>query len=367
MQQIPCAQKPELQSASAEQPAPIGFLPQLPFRQLFPLVQSALPVQLVLHAAPDPHTYGTHDWAGVAWQVPLPSQRPANVNDEPLHPALEQMTLVTYFSQAPAPSQLPSVPHVAAPVSVQSCRGSVPTSAGMQVPTWPTAAQVWQIPEQSIAQQKPSAQKPDRQSDAVVQAWPVGSVPVAPPRSTAASALPPDPPVLVARMSLLPPSAGGLPRRAAAPGEARAGAERGDREHRPRSGPPSSRHHTCLGGGVRPGRIRVSGAAAARPGSLDLGRRLRARHDPRDVGIFADVARRPVGLSALALITALGLLFLLVLACQFFLALLEGVRPRSHGGPNCAPGQRISHLQTVERTPIVEPRRPRLVTSDRAR
>jgi hypothetical protein len=54
MQQVPCAQNPELQSAAAEQEAPIGFLPQLPFTQLFPLAQSASLVQLVLHAALDP-------------------------------------------------------------------------------------------------------------------------------------------------------------------------------------------------------------------------------------------------------------------------------------------------------------------------
>jgi hypothetical protein len=88
VQQVPCAQAPELQSASAEQPAPIGFLPQLPFVQAFPVVQSALVVQLCLHCPLAPQTYGAHDRAGVLTQVPLPSHRPANVSDEPLHPAL---------------------------------------------------------------------------------------------------------------------------------------------------------------------------------------------------------------------------------------------------------------------------------------
>lgn len=88
MQQVPCAQKPELQSLSAEQPPPIGFLPQLPAVQVFPVVQSALVAQLCLHCPAVPQRYGAHDWAGVPTQVPLPSQRPAKVSDDPLHPAL---------------------------------------------------------------------------------------------------------------------------------------------------------------------------------------------------------------------------------------------------------------------------------------
>jgi hypothetical protein len=88
MQQVPCAQTPELHSPSVEHPAPIGFLPQLPFMQVFPAVQSALVVQLCLHCPFAPHTNGAHEMAGVLAQVPLPSQRPAKVSDEPVHPAL---------------------------------------------------------------------------------------------------------------------------------------------------------------------------------------------------------------------------------------------------------------------------------------
>jgi hypothetical protein len=49
MQQVACAQIPELQSAFAPQLAPIGFLPQLPFRQVAPDAQSVSAVQVVLH------------------------------------------------------------------------------------------------------------------------------------------------------------------------------------------------------------------------------------------------------------------------------------------------------------------------------
>jgi hypothetical protein len=105
----------------------------------------------------------------VVRQVPRPSQRPANVSDELVHPACWQATPATYFSHAPAPSQNPSVSQVAAPRSGQSLRGSVPTSAGIQLPMWPAAAQVWHAAEQSVAQQNPSAQNADRQSPAELQ------------------------------------------------------------------------------------------------------------------------------------------------------------------------------------------------------
>lgn len=48
-QQTPSAQNPELQSVFAAQLAPMGFLPQLPFLQVLPAVQSASVAQVVLH------------------------------------------------------------------------------------------------------------------------------------------------------------------------------------------------------------------------------------------------------------------------------------------------------------------------------
>lgn len=92
-QQAPCAQMPELQSASAPQLAPIGFLPQLPLLQVFGAMQSASAVQVVLHWPVVPHTYGAQDWPCIAGQAaPLPSQRPAKVNVDPVHPAFWQTT-----------------------------------------------------------------------------------------------------------------------------------------------------------------------------------------------------------------------------------------------------------------------------------
>jgi len=104
-QQTPWAQMPELQSSAAPQLAPGGSLPQLPDVQNVPGAQSVLAAQVVLHCPVDPHMNGAHDWLAGAAQVPLPSQRPANVSIEPVQPAVWQATPAGYFSQVPVPSQ----------------------------------------------------------------------------------------------------------------------------------------------------------------------------------------------------------------------------------------------------------------------
>ena len=114
-QQTLWAQWADLQSVSAPQLAPGGLSPQLPETQKFPLVQSASAEQVVLHWPVVPQVKGAHDWLAGAVQVPIPSQRPANVSVLVLQPALWQATPATYFSQAPVPSQKPSVPQLAAP------------------------------------------------------------------------------------------------------------------------------------------------------------------------------------------------------------------------------------------------------------
>ena len=50
-QQTPCSHRFELHSAGAAQAAPIGFLPQLPARQVFGLVHS-VDVEHVVRQAP---------------------------------------------------------------------------------------------------------------------------------------------------------------------------------------------------------------------------------------------------------------------------------------------------------------------------
>ena len=141
-QQVPCAQMPELQSALAAQLAPIGRLPQLSLTQLAPDAQSALTAHVVAQAPLAPQRNGPQSSDGVVRHVPSPSQRPANVSVSPAQPASRQVTPRAYFSQAPAPSQNPSVPQLPGPLSSQSLRGSVPISAAVHVPRLPAAAHV---------------------------------------------------------------------------------------------------------------------------------------------------------------------------------------------------------------------------------
>jgi hypothetical protein len=55
----------------------------------------------------------------------------------------------------PLPSQVPSVPQVEAPASVQALSGSVPAAMFVQVPAVPVSAHEAQVPEQLDAQQTP--------------------------------------------------------------------------------------------------------------------------------------------------------------------------------------------------------------------
>jgi hypothetical protein len=91
-QQTPCAQNPELHSVLAAQLAPRGLLPQLPLLQVLPPAQSASVVQVVLHCPVVAQENGTQDWLAMVTQVPRPSQRPANVSMEPVHPPCWQST-----------------------------------------------------------------------------------------------------------------------------------------------------------------------------------------------------------------------------------------------------------------------------------
>ena len=111
-QQTPCSQKLELHSGPPPQAAPIGFLPQLPLMQLLGARQSVSPVQIVRQRLSAAQLNGAHDWPGVDAQVPLPSQRNADVSVEPVHPISLQTVPAGYLSQAPVPSHIPVEPHV---------------------------------------------------------------------------------------------------------------------------------------------------------------------------------------------------------------------------------------------------------------
>ncbi len=82
-QQTPCAQKPDWQEAAAVQAAPGGSLPQLPLVQTLGETQSALVVQVALHAAVA-QVNGSHMAVVAGRQVPAPSQVRAWVSVEPV-------------------------------------------------------------------------------------------------------------------------------------------------------------------------------------------------------------------------------------------------------------------------------------------
>jgi hypothetical protein len=108
-------------------------------------------------------------------QVPVPLQREAAVSVPPVQAGSLQITPAPYLRQAPAPSQVPSLPQLVMPWSSHSFRGSNPASAGRQIPTPPCKAHELQGPEQSVAQHTPSKQKPLRQSSGAEQDCPLGS------------------------------------------------------------------------------------------------------------------------------------------------------------------------------------------------
>jgi hypothetical protein len=120
-------------------------------------------------------TYGSHLMVVAGWQVPMPSQVRPEV----------RMTLFVgqeggahevppaYSRQAPLPSQNPSVPQLAFPMSWQvPCGSVVPSGTLVQVPSALASPQDWQAPWQGLAQQTPCAQKPDRHSTAVAHDCP---------------------------------------------------------------------------------------------------------------------------------------------------------------------------------------------------
>ena len=75
----------------------------------------------------------------------------------------------------PLPSQVPSVPQVAAVASVQELSRSVPAGMLVQVPRVAVSAHEAQVPEQVEAQQTPCWQRPEAQVPAAVQLWPSGA------------------------------------------------------------------------------------------------------------------------------------------------------------------------------------------------
>src|SRR5262245_30021914 len=190
-QQTPCSQKPELHSGPPPHGAPMGFLPQLPFMQVFGATQSASLMQTVRQRLSFAQMNGSQDWPGVVAQVPVPSQRKADVSVMPVHAISLQTVPAGYLSHSPVPSHMPVEPQVDAASTGHSSRGSVPSCAVTQVPTVPCPAQVMQTWSQAALQQTPSAQKPLAHSPPIAHAVPSGlpgaSMPASPGRSVSPS------------------------------------------------------------------------------------------------------------------------------------------------------------------------------------
>jgi hypothetical protein len=95
--------------------------------------------------------------------------------------AMTQMMSRGYLAQAPNPSQVPFVPHVADPSSLQRPRGSgEPRSMGQQVPSRPLRLHELQAPVQATLQHTPSAQCSEAHSLFALQAAPLIFLPQLP-------------------------------------------------------------------------------------------------------------------------------------------------------------------------------------------
>lgn len=184
-QQIPSTQFPLRHSTPPLQALPSAFLPmQFPPMQMLPGVQSLFPVHwpFCRQAVPAAlHMNGAQLLVAAAEQVPLPVQVPAEVSVEPLQLCARHMAVIPCFRQAPAPSQVPSFPHVAGAAAAQPLLGSAaPAGTLVHVPCEPTTAQLLQPSVQALLQQKPSTQLPLVHSLAAVQAAPFPLVPQLP-------------------------------------------------------------------------------------------------------------------------------------------------------------------------------------------
>jgi hypothetical protein len=105
---------------------------------------------------------------------------PAGVNVAIEQASMPQMVPTAYLRQAPFPSQVPSVPQVAAVWSAHWPSGSTPAGTLLHVPALPDSAHDLHVPAQSVLQQTPCAQKVDWHSVPAPQVAPGGLRPQLP-------------------------------------------------------------------------------------------------------------------------------------------------------------------------------------------
>ena len=152
-------------------------MPQLPLTQRFVDTQSATVVQLLLQTAfVVSQRYGSQRELVTVLHTPAPSQVRFGVSVEPVQVPAAHCVPDVQKRHAPAPSHIPSVPHVVAAVVAHCVAGvgAVPFATLLHVPTLPVIAQDLHVPVHALLQQTPWAQKPELHSFAMVQAVPIG-------------------------------------------------------------------------------------------------------------------------------------------------------------------------------------------------
>jgi len=121
-----------------------------------------------LHAlAVASQTYLPHGSGVAAAHVPAPSQfRGDSAVVAFMHAGPAHCVPLTCLRHPPAPSQVPSVPQVDAPVvgHCDATSGGLPAAIGEQVPTLPVSEHDVQVPVQAVLQQTLLTQNPDAQS-----------------------------------------------------------------------------------------------------------------------------------------------------------------------------------------------------------
>jgi hypothetical protein len=171
LQQKPWAQKPESHSLGIVHAVPIGLSVHNPPLQMLGATQSvaAVAVVQVVRQAPAvvSQVYLPHGSEEAARQTPAPSQvRAASAVVEFMHAAAPHTVVVPYFRHAPAPLQVPSLPHVeaAAIAHCDATSGGSPAAIGEQVPTLPAIEHDMHVPVQAMLQQTLLTQNPEAQS-----------------------------------------------------------------------------------------------------------------------------------------------------------------------------------------------------------
>jgi hypothetical protein len=186
LQQTPCAQKPESHSFAIAHVVPIGLSVQMLALHMLGATQSAawvVTVQPVRQAPPAmSQVYLPQGVEVAAPHTPAPSHTRADAAVVVLvQTAAAHCVPLTCLRQAPAPLQVPSLPHVdaAAAGHCEATSGGAPGAIGEQVPTLPAIEQDMQVPVQALLQQTLLTQKFDAQSEPIPdgQDPPIGILP----------------------------------------------------------------------------------------------------------------------------------------------------------------------------------------------